>query len=336
MNNLPSFLRHNKITHVLCLSLLLLGATALGMNNLNEQLIDAAASGNCKEVKILIAQGASINAKGDFGWTPLIIAAINSREAMCRLLIELHAAVETKDDSGGTPLIRAAESGHETECALLIANKASVNAKDNDERTPLICAASNGYEGLSKLLIANKASVNAKDNDERTPLICAALNGYEGQCKLLIANKASINAKDKDKRTPFIHAALSGYEGLYELLIDAQLEPIRKSKAAIVTLLGIAKRRLAKLSCRIPYDVAKIIARKAFAMIQQDKQPVIEQINEIYNKEKRANWLAYAKQQMNSPIVITQDADGDQAHNGIPAQDIKSEKPQLVEKCTLQ
>lgn len=83
----------NKITNFLCLSLLLLGATALGMNNPDEQLLDTARDGNFEEVKRLIEQSASIEVKDPFGSTLLILAAANGHEDICKLLIARGASV---------------------------------------------------------------------------------------------------------------------------------------------------------------------------------------------------------------------------------------------------
>ena len=268
----------DRLINSLCLSLLLLGATALGMNPsyakatedrlLNrEQLIEAAKSGNLAEVERLIAQGASVDAKDNYGWTPLHWAAAKGHEAVCKLLIANNASVEAKNNYGLTPLHYAAGNGHEAMCKLLIENKASVDAKNNHGWTPLYCAAANGHEAICKLLIANKASVEAKNNIGSPPLYYAARNGHEAVCKLLI---------------------------------DMQLKVVRKNKAAIVTFLGIARKRAANLPCQMQKDVAIMIARQALETVQRDKQPTIIELNKIRNPILKAKLLAHVKQQMNS------------------------------------
>jgi hypothetical protein len=259
----------NKITNFLCLNLLLLGATVLGMNNPDEQLLDAAHGGDLDEVEILIAQGASVNAKNESRWTPLIYAAMRGYEAVCKLLIEKNASVEAKDNDGRTPLIWAATMGHEAVCRLLIAKKALIEVKSNYGSTPLMHAAQFGYEAVCKLLIANKASVEAKDNDGWTPLIWAARCGHDVVCMLLI---------------------------------DVQLEEARKSKAAIATFLGIVKKRRDNLPCHIHYDVAKIIARQAFESVQQDKQCVVAQIGKGGIQALKDSLKAHVNQKLNESI----------------------------------
>jgi hypothetical protein len=147
----------NKIINFLCLSLLLLGATVLGMNTpekqLSRELLSAARDCSLDEVERLIGQGASVEAKNNDGWTPLIWAAANGHETICRLLIANKASVEAKDNDGWTPLIYAANCGHESVCKLLIANKASIEVKSNDGWTPLMRAARCGHDVVCMLLI---------------------------------------------------------------------------------------------------------------------------------------------------------------------------------------
>jgi len=129
----------NKTTNFLCLSLLLLGATALGMNNLEEQLIEATRTGDLKKVKSLIAQGVSIETKNRYG--------------------------------GQTPLICAASFDCEDVCKFLIMSKASLEARDYDRKTQLLCAVKYQSANACKLLIANKASLEVVDIHGRTPLM---------------------------------------------------------------------------------------------------------------------------------------------------------------------
>jgi ankyrin repeat protein len=160
MNNPPSPLRllwRDRLTNFLCLNLLLLGATALGMDytnaRLGQELFNAAQHGNLEEAQRLIKEGASIEAKDNYGITPLILAAVTGHETMCKLLIDNKASLEAENNNGWTPLMLAAIEGHEDVCKLLIDSKASVEAEDNDGWTPLRMAATDGHKAVCKLLI---------------------------------------------------------------------------------------------------------------------------------------------------------------------------------------
>ena len=109
----------------LCLSTLMIGSTAWGMaiskEQLDEQLIAAAKAGNLEEVQILLAQGASVDAKElSSRMTPLHYAAANRKENVCKLLIENKASLDGKDRYQKNPLWHAAERGDIEICKLLI------------------------------------------------------------------------------------------------------------------------------------------------------------------------------------------------------------------------
>ena len=111
----------NKITNFLCLSLLLLGATALGMDNSPErQLISAVVNGKFEKVKELIAQDLSVEMKDVYGSTLLHLAAVNGHMHISELLIARGASVEARNDYGHTPLSWAAWNRQVGVCKLLI------------------------------------------------------------------------------------------------------------------------------------------------------------------------------------------------------------------------
>jgi ankyrin repeat protein len=289
----------NKITNFLCLSLLLLGATALGMNTPGKQLIEVAKIGDIEGVQRLLEQEVSVDTRDNCGRTPLMWAALNGHEDMCKLLIANKASVGVYEADGLNPLIFAILDGNKDVCKLLIANKASVEVEFSGRWVPLHYAACHGHKDVCRLLIENKASIDAKSRIGETPLHIAALHGRKDVCGLLIEHKASVDAKDNDGRPPLVVAAHNGYENACRLLIDVQLESARKAKAAIVTFLGIVKKRGKNLPCHMHYDVAKIIDRQAFEIVRQKNWSVIEQINQ-FNDQAKTRWLAYVNQQMNS------------------------------------
>jgi len=77
---------------------------------------------------------ADVNAKDEFGYTPLHHAAWNAHTEIAGLLITTDADVNAKGDKGSTPLHGAA---NKEVVELLIANGADVNAKDFEGRIPL-------------------------------------------------------------------------------------------------------------------------------------------------------------------------------------------------------
>ena len=111
-----------------------------------------------------------MNAKDDYGLTPLHIVAWENAVATATLLVERGAAVNAKKADGGTPLHEAAFFNAVATATLLVERGAAVNAKDDYGLTPLHAAAWNNDVATATLLLERGAAVNAKNNDGETPL----------------------------------------------------------------------------------------------------------------------------------------------------------------------
>ena len=77
-----------------------------------------------------LSKGADVNAMNG-GVTPLHGAAVGGHKETVKLLIANGADVNAKDVIGQTPLLSAAGGGHKEIVALLITKGADVNAKDS-------------------------------------------------------------------------------------------------------------------------------------------------------------------------------------------------------------
>ena len=123
----------NKILYAGILAMLLLGTmgiTVQAISDKDQKLIDAAVVGDVAKVKKLIAEGADVNAKDNFGQTVLMWAACRGHIEIAKLLIESGADVNAKDSTGDTALIFAASEGHLETVKILIESGADVNAKN--------------------------------------------------------------------------------------------------------------------------------------------------------------------------------------------------------------
>ena len=95
---------------------------------------EAARDANIGAVKQHIAAGTDVNAKEEWGWTPL---HFTTTKEIAELLIGNGADVNAKNDGGFTPLHYAASRRDKEIAELLIAKDADVNAKMEDGDTPL-------------------------------------------------------------------------------------------------------------------------------------------------------------------------------------------------------
>src|SRR5207248_569371 len=101
-------------------------------------------------VKLLLENGADVDAKDYYGWTALHIAAESGDEALVRLLLDKGADPNTKRTgfswAESTALHIAAACGHEAVVDVLLEKGADIEIKNNEEETALHIAARNGHE----------------------------------------------------------------------------------------------------------------------------------------------------------------------------------------------
>jgi ankyrin repeat protein len=113
----------NKILCIGILAMLFLGIvapTVQAISDLNQQLIEAAKEGDLERVKALIAAGANVNAKKNYGETALMYTAMLGHTEITQLLIKKGADVNAKTKDGETALSLAKEQGHDEIVKLLI------------------------------------------------------------------------------------------------------------------------------------------------------------------------------------------------------------------------
>lgn len=122
----------------------------------------------------------SINTK----YTPLHMATKNGHFQAVKVLLDNGAYVNAQDYDGKTAIWYAAMQGYADIVQLLINNDAEIN----NQNDPLSAAAKNGDVNLIKMLIKNKCDLNIRDYIGWTPLYWAANYGHDDAVKLLLAS----------------------------------------------------------------------------------------------------------------------------------------------------
>ena len=144
------------------------------------QLENAITYENVPQAKAALAGGIdwSRDGHGDHQWSALHFAmwhtSANGVEIL-KLILASKADVNARAEYGETPLHMAAGSSNTVAVRLLVEHGADVNAQRRDRKTPLHLAASKGHIEIVKILTENKADVNVRDLYKNTPLMCAVV-----------------------------------------------------------------------------------------------------------------------------------------------------------------
>lgn len=207
--------------------LLCLAAQAQGLD-LNQALVNSAKSGNTNVVQKLLDQGANPNSFDSSRFSALHWAVEKSKSDMVKLLLAKGATVDVRDQYGCTPLHRAAGNQWLFEMMpFLIDAGADINARNKKQQTPLDGAVKNQWCSKSvNLLLSKGADVNIQDSDGRTPVMSAVIKGGSGGGgnlailgSLLKSGRADLSIRDKSGRTAMDWASKENIRAL-ELLLD--------------------------------------------------------------------------------------------------------------------
>jgi ankyrin repeat protein/mono/diheme cytochrome c family protein len=215
----------------------------------------AAGYGDLETIKLLIDNGADVNAKNRRGSTPLLWAIDN--EAKVRLLLSRGANVNARQVEGRTPLYQAASLGNATAVVrLLLDNGADPNLAMANGRTPLMAAAGRGDVEAMTLLVNAKAVVDTKNGAGETALVLAAGDGNPRAVQFLLDHGADARVKTKRSETALGNAGTAGNEEAVRLLLDHGAE------VNVRNVRGYSALMLAASSESIPSGAVKALLAK--------------------------------------------------------------------------
>ena len=167
-----------------------------GVNNKGVPDLHIATGLNLPAVIIyLLNQGADVNAKDKYGYTPLFYAASNNAREVAEVLLKHRADVNARDKNGATPLYTAASNNAREVAEVLLKHGADVNAETKNGVTPLYVAAFKNAREAAEVLLKHRADVNARDKDGVTPLYATAFKNAREAAEVLLNYGADVNAK---------------------------------------------------------------------------------------------------------------------------------------------
>ena len=215
-------------------------------------LIIAVGNSYIDTAKILIENGANINAVDIEGWSALSYAVNNGDIEIAKLLLENKSKIKDElliaikspivessinimkllidnkaninytDENGFNPLNIAIESGDMELTKFLITNGANVNSLMQDGVSLIGYAIAQNNMDLLQILIENGANVNYTNGDSwaNTPLQTASRLGLDNVVRILLTRNADINAVDMNGNTALHTAALNSQLSIVKLLLE--------------------------------------------------------------------------------------------------------------------
>lgn len=165
----------------------------------------AARSGDLRRVKLLVAHGATIDAKNADDRTPLSAAIAGMHATTVRFFLENGGSVALAAPAEHPILLTVARLAHKeglplqpyTDLLAMIAEKApDIDARDATGMTALIWVAAANARAAMEVLLARGAQIEAQSKDGRTALMWAASTGAENAIQSLIEGGANPAAQD--------------------------------------------------------------------------------------------------------------------------------------------
>lgn len=189
---------------------------------LNEDLIEAAGSGDIKLVKSLIGQGADVNTINEKKKTPLIEAAKRGHIDVVQILIDAKADIDYESENSFTVIMYAASGGNKELVEVLLNNGVDINYQSDrgEGYTALMTAASVGQFEMVKFLIDNDADIQIMTAENWGVLTAAVGSGRNEIVNLLFDNGADIKETDSFGLTLLMVAVDGVYLSTCKMLLE--------------------------------------------------------------------------------------------------------------------
>ena len=139
----------------------------------------AANKGSIPLLKLLIENGANVDAVTNLGKNVMHMAAEGNQPSMLIYLIsEEHQSSSSVDESGSTPLHWACYAGAEEAVNFLLNLNVNINEQDKEKLTPLHLATNEGREKIVLKLLQKNADKNIPNNKGELPIDIARKKNY--------------------------------------------------------------------------------------------------------------------------------------------------------------
>ena len=147
--------------------------------------------------------------------TPLYFSVVMEYEDGVRVLLKNGADINAPGWGDETALAAATGESLENMTRLLLAN----GADPNRSSLTLVCPSCRGKLNIVRMLVKAGANINMSDpRDKQTGLMCAARNGNMNMVRFHLENGANVHLKDKEGKTALALALEKGHQDVAALL----------------------------------------------------------------------------------------------------------------------
>lgn len=242
------------------------------------------------DVKNLLAQGAELELKSEYGRTALHYACHNGNHHIVKLLLSLGSNPNIEDKEGYTPIFMAVE-GCNAAINLLAEVGADINQKSGKNTTPLMLACKIGKVGAIKNLLELNASLDCEEVSEKN-LIRLVIDSFKSafpssamqMIRMLIKNGAKVGATDITTGKNELHLLADrashglygqSYSEIMKVLINAGANPWQvdrtdvspismTNESAISVMQPALKKYVKKKELAIAAKITTVLELKAF------------------------------------------------------------------------
>ena len=173
----------------------------VSVNCMTAMIFSIALHSDYKVARVLLANGAHVDAPDKTGRTPLMAASDVGLSEAVLLFLENNANVNAQDAQGASPLVYAILEGQFNIAEILLKNGADINSRGITGTTPLMVAADEKEVELLRLLLSRGADVNAQDDDGQTALMITAQNHCRDGMVALLNHGADVHRQTTQRET---------------------------------------------------------------------------------------------------------------------------------------
>jgi ankyrin repeat protein len=209
-----------------------------GARDQRSALVLAAELSDTRLLRALIAKGADVN-RAHAGLTPLLAATRACREGrpeMVTSLVANGADPVRADVDGNTPLHHAALCAEPAVAAILIDAQAPLEARNRNQATPLAVAAGAANWPVLRFLVEHGAHVDAA-----LPAAAGIAEDDPEGVRILLKHKAHVNAVDALGRTALLHSARENHVGIARALLAANADATQADRYGTSPLMEAAR-----------------------------------------------------------------------------------------------